>query len=290
MSAEYVASIIFNGLTSGAVYAILALGLTIIFGILNVVNFAHGQLMMTAAYVMVSIVSAHFSYWLALVAVVIGAAVGGTALDMSLFARVRRNPVSGLLISVGLIAILGNIQLQVWGASEYQLQGPVSGTFNIGSLTLSLPGLVVIVATVVCVVLLTWLLRYTEIGRCLRATGQNPEAAALMGIPVERIRHVAFALGTVLAAVAGALIALLLPIAPVLQSSLLITGFIALILGGAGSPMGAVLGGIILGMIQSIGITVFSSEVADIASYVALIVILFLRPGGIVSSHQEATL
>lgn len=290
MDGALIAAVLLNGLASGAVYAIIALGLTFVFGLLHTVNFAHGHLMLTASYVIVSIQAAGGGFWLALLVACAAAAVAGLLLDALLFARVRDKPVNGLLISVGLMAVLANLQHEIWGPTAYRLESPVSGSVSVGFTELSVPKLTVIGATAAVLGLLALLLTRTRVGLATRATGQHSDTALLMGIPVERVRNLAFVISAVLAAVAGALIGFILPIDPVLESSMLITGFIALILGGAGSPAGAVLGGVILGLIQSVGITFFSAELADIASFLLLIAVLYLRPSGIVASRQEVTL
>jgi branched-chain amino acid transport system permease protein len=281
---------IVNGLMLASVYALVALGLTLVFGILDIVNFAQGSLLLLGSYLTFSLVDAGIGYWFALALVVIGVSLLGAALDVSLFARVRAVPVNGLLISIGLIAIFNNVFHEIWGPDVYNLPSPITSVISIGDVRIPTVRVVLIVATIVVLLAVAWFLRSTRTGTALRAVAQQPEAALLMGIRVERCRHAAFGVSAGLAALGGALLAAVFPISPLLGEGPLVKGFIVLIIGGAGSPLGAVLGALILGMAESLGITYWSSGGAEVLAFLLLIVILFLRPSGLVRTTRESTL
>lgn len=279
-----------NGLMLASVYALVALGLTLVFGLLDIVNFAHGQLLLLGAYLTFAVVDAGAPYVVALLVSVVVVSCIGLVLDAALFARVRATPINGLLISIGLIAILVNVIHEIWGPTPRNVPPPVQHVFRVGDVSLSASRLMIIVGTLVVLGALSWFLQRTRAGMALRATAQNAEAAQLMGIAIERTRHASFAVGSGLAALAGSFLAAVFPVEPVLGESPLVKGFIVLIIGGAGSPLGAVLGAVILGFAESFGVTLWSTGTAELLTFVLLIAILFLRPQGLVRVAREATL
>ncbi|MBN9111668.1 MAG: branched-chain amino acid ABC transporter permease [Pseudonocardia sp.] len=290
MSSELFLQALVNGLMLAALYALVALGLTLIFGLLDVVNFAHGQLILLGAYVLSSIVDIGANFWVALPLVVVGLVVLGVVLDMALFARVRDEPINGLLISLGLVAILENAFHVIYGPDLRRVAPPIDAVIDVAGIRISGNRLLVIVVTVFVLVALSYFLRRTRTGKAMRATAEADEAAGLMGIRVERIRHIAFAAGAGLAGLAGVLMATVYPIEPSLGEGPLIMGFAALILGGSRSPLGAVLGAVVIGMVQSFGTTYLSSSLADVLVFAFLILILFWRPQGLLRARLETAL
>ena len=279
-----------NGILLAAIYSIVALGLTLIFGVLDVVNFSHGQLVTLGAYLVYSLVSAHLSFWIAvpIVMVILGAA--GLFMENLTFRPVRGLPINGLLISIGWIAILGSLFSVVWGPSSYNLKSVITGSFTVGPLTISLNQLLVLGVCVVVMLVMTFVLRRTSMGRVLRATAQNREAASLMGVRTRRVDAATFAVGTGLAGLAGGLVANLFPVGPSLGQSYMVYAFVALIVGGAGSAVGAVVGSVIVGLSISLTQTFASTAVASVAPFVVLILVLFIRPQGVFATQHEASL
>jgi branched-chain amino acid transport system permease protein len=290
MDVNLFAQAIVNALMLASVFALVALGLTLVFGILDIVNFAQGQMLVLGAYVTYAMVDGGLSYWLALPLVVIALAVLGAVLDAGLFARVRDTPINGLLISIGLIAVFSNLFHEIWGPEIYNMDRPVTAVLTIGSVRIPASRLLVIGSTIAVLIVVAWFLRYTKAGAATRAVAQVPEAALLMGIPVERYRHIAFAISAGLAGLGGGLLAAVFPVEPNLGDAPLLKGFIVLIIGGAGSPGGAVLGALMLGIAQSFGITYWSSGGAEVLAFVMLIVVLYFRPTGLVRTAGEITL
>ena len=279
-----------NALMLASVYALVALGLTLVFGVLDIVNFAQGHLLLLGAYLAYSFVNEGWSYWVALPVVVVLVGVLGAVLDVGLFARVRSTPINGLLLSIGLIAVLANTIQEAWGPDPHNVPPPVTAVLRLGSVRLPVTRLIVIESTLLVLLGVAWYLRRTRMGTATRAVAQQPEAAALMGIPVERYRHAAVALSAGLAALGGALLAAVFPVTPVLGEAPLVKGFIVLIIGGAGSPLGAVLGALIFGTAESFGITYWSAGGAEALAFVLLIVVLFFRPTGLIRTVRESTL
>lgn len=220
----------------------------------------------------------------------VGLAALGAGLDTTLFARVRDEPINGLLISLGLIAILRNVFHVLYGPDLHRVAAPISSVVEAAGVRVSGTRLAVIGVAFVVLALLSRFLRATPLGKAMRATAENNEAAMLMGIRVERIRHIAFAVGAGLAGLAGVLMAAVYPVEPSLGDAPLIMGFAALILGGSRSPLGAVLGAAVIGMAQSFGITYQSSVFADLTVFGFLILILFWRPQGLIRSRMETAL
>lgn len=281
---------IVNGLLLASLYAMVALGLTLIFGVLDVVNFSHGQLVTLGAYLTYALTSGGTWFWLSVLIAMAALAVLGGAMEFATFRPVRDVSINGLIVSIGWIAIFGNVFAVVWGPNQYNVDAPISGAFRIGEITISRGQLLVFVVGLCVMAALTAMLRATSLGKDLRATAQNREAAVLMGVAVGRVDAMAFALGAALAALAGGLVASLFPVDPGLGSSYMVYAFIALIVGGAGSAVGAVAGSVLVGLSVSVAQTFGSTATANVAPFVVLILVLMIRPQGLVNTTHEASL
>jgi branched-chain amino acid transport system permease protein len=279
-----------NGLLLAALYAIVALGLTLIFGVLDVVNFSHGQLVTVGAYLTYELVHRGVSFWLAVPVTAIALAAVGAVMEATTFRPVRSVPINGLIVSIGWIAIFDNVFSVVWGPNQYNMDSPLAGALRLGDFTLPKGQLLVLVVGLLVMVALTLVLSRTRLGKDLRATAQNREAAILMGISVGRVDATAFALGAGFAALAGGLVASLLPVDPRLGDSYMVYAFIALIVGGAGSAVGAVAGSVVVGLSVSMAQTFGTTAVANVAPFVVLILVLLVRPNGLISTRYEASL
>lgn len=287
---ESLAQALINGVLLAALYAIVALGLTLIFGVLDVINFSHGQLVTLGAYLTYELVTSHLSFYAAVPMVMVGLAVVGLGMNVLTFRPVRSVPINGLLVSIGWVAIFSNIFAQIWGPDHYSMESPLTGSFRMGEVVVSRSQSLVMVAAVAVMVTLAVILQKTQPGRAMRATAQNREAALLMGIHVHRVDAIAFAAGAALAALAGALIANLFPVDPGLGESYMVYAFIALIIGGAGSAVGSVAGSLVVGVAVAMGQTYGTTAVANVAPFAVLILVLLVRPSGLVRTGYEATL
>lgn len=281
---------IVNGLMLGSVYALVALGLTMVFGLLDIVNFAHGQLIVLGGYVAFAVVDAVGSFWLGLAASLVAVSLIGSVLEVSLFRRVSDRPINGLLISIGLIAIIENFVHAIWGPSPRSMDVPIQGVLRIGGVTFAASRISVVFATALILLALAYFLRRTRTGKAMRATAQNPDAASLMGIDVYRIRNLAMIIGAALAAFAGTALGALFAVEPALGESPLIKGFVVLIIGGAGSPAGAVIAGVGLGVAESLTTVHLSTSWATILPLLALVVVLLVKPEGIVAVRGRQAL
>lgn len=279
-----------DGLVLSSLYAIVALGLTLTFGILGVVNFSHGQLITLAAYIGFSLIEGSLGFWVGLVLVIAALFVIGLGMEVLTFAPVSGVPINGLIVSVGWIAILGASIEIFWGPSHRTLESALSGSVEGPDFVLSANSVLVIVAALAVMAALTVLLRVTSLGRSMRATAQNAEAAALLGIRTRRIRAIAFGIGAGLAGMTGVLLANLFPISPGLGESYMVYAFVALVIGGAGSAVGAVVGSLVLGFVISFSQTFGSTVIAETVPFVVLIVVLLIWPTGLLKTDTEASL
>lgn len=282
-----------TGLLLGGLYGAIAVGLSLIFGIIRVVNFAHGAFLMTAMYA---------SYWLwALLGVdpylsilFVGPAfflLGYAAqhiLIRPMFVRERAlvvEPLGVLLLMAGFDLVLSNLALLFFRADYRSVAHPLgSATFPLFSMILSIPRSIVFVLALVLTGGLSWLLTRTELGTAIRSVGQNREAAALCGVNVYRIYNVTFGLGTAALAIAGAAILPFYYVNPTMGSPLAVKSFMVVVLGGLGSVPGALVGGLVLGVVESVAGQFVPATAAVIFSFVLFVVVLFTRPRGLMGT------
>jgi branched-chain amino acid transport system permease protein len=279
-----------NGLLLASIYAIIALGLTLIFGVLDVINFSHGMLVSLGAYLVYELSTRDFPLWLSLPAVMAVLAVGGLLMEVTTFRPVRAIPINGLLVSIGWVAILSNVFDNVWGPNQYNAEPALEGALELGPVTVSRNQVLVLVVSILVMAVLAAGLRYTATGKKLRASAMNREAAMLVGISPRRMDGLAFAIGAGLAGLAGGLLANLFPVDPGLGESYMVFAFVALIVGGAGSAVGAVAGSAVVGLAVSLAQTFGSTAVASVAPFVVLIAVLFFRPSGLFAAPRAVSL
>jgi branched-chain amino acid transport system permease protein len=279
---ELVPQIVVNGLVSGVVYVLIALGLTLVFSILRVINFAHGEFYMLGAYIAYYFsVDLGLNYWAAIPLAVLAGGLLGAAVDQGLLRRVDRELLKTLVLTLGLMLILQGAATFFFGTQEKAIPSPISGVLRSTYLTITEEKLVIVLICIALITGLIVLVHRTKLGRAMRAVTQDRDAAMIQGVNVEGVFAIAFAIGCGLAAAAGALMAIVLPIDPYMGSVPLLKGLTIIILGGMGSVPGAVLGGIILGEIESF-VTFYANPVASQLVFFALIIlILFVRPRGL---------
>jgi branched-chain amino acid transport system permease protein len=270
-----------NGFTLGSLYVLVALSVTIVFGLTGIVNFAVGQMMMLAAYVTLVCVELHLSFWIGVVVAVLAVSAGGVALEKGLFRWTLSNPVNGFIISLGLILILQAFAVRVFGAEDRSIPQPLPHTIKLGGVAMGAQNLVVLcVAIVVMVVFLLWLYR-TRDGRALRAASEDRATAGLMGVPATRLTALAFAVGVGLAAIAGGLAASLSVINPFLGSDYLLKGFVIATVGGLGNLTGAFVAGMLVALIEALSAQYLPVQWTDVYVFAAMMVVLLVRPGGL---------
>ncbi|MDZ7676175.1 MAG: branched-chain amino acid ABC transporter permease [Acidimicrobiales bacterium] len=277
---------LFAGLFLAAIYALAAFGLAIVYGVLHVLNFAHGALLTLSAYLVFELVSSGWSLWPAIAVVTVITAALGVVLELLLFRRVIDRPLSGLIISIGLIGIIDSIVVVEWGPDPRALPTMLEGSVTILGGIIAKDRVLVVAIAIVGLGLAQLAITRTPWGKLLRATAEDREAAALQGVPVLRVRTAAFVAGAGLAAVAGGIIGTTLPVEPALGDNLVLKAFIVIIVGGVGTTGGTLLGAGV-GLAEALSIAYLPTSAAQLAPLAVLIVILLTRPQGIVGTLTE---
>jgi len=276
-----------SGLFLAALYSLAAFGLAIVYGVLDILNFAHGALIVLGAYLAVTFVQNDIPFWIAAPLAVLIIALVGLILQRFLFRRVEQQTIAGLVISIGLIAIANTIISVIWGPDQYSLPRLLGGSVAVGGTQLPQDRLLIIGIAVISLGLAELGIARTGWGKLLRATAEDDQAAALQGIPVARVKTIAFTVGAALAAIAGVLIGTAIPFDPQLGENFLIKAFIIIIIGGAGSTKGALVGAGILGVTEAFGASYLNAAVAQLVPLLVLAAVLFIRPQGVFGRVTE---
>jgi branched-chain amino acid transport system permease protein len=275
---------VFLGLINGSFYAMLSLGLAVIFGMLNVINFAHGALYMTGAFAAYFLLEyAGIGYWPALILAPLIVAAFGIVLEKTMLSRLYRlDHLYGLLLTFGLALIIEGMFQHRYGVSgqPYMTPSALTGGYNLGFMFLpAYRGWVVVASIVICFA--TWyLIERTRLGAYLRAGTENPTLLRAFGINVPLMMTLTYGFGAGLAALAGVLAAPIYSVNPLMGSNLIIVVFAVVVIGGMGSILGAIVSGFALGVIE--GLTkVFYPEASNIVIFVVMAIVLLLKPAGL---------
>lgn len=275
--------VLINGLVVGVVYILIASGLSLIFSIMRIVNFAHGEFYMLGAFgIYYLYAQLHIPFFVSLLVTALAVALLGIIVERLLF-RPFRAPeyhTLNMIISVGLIMLMEGIGFAIFKPVERVVNNPWPGSIEITSVVLPLQRVFIILGGIVIIVCLFAFVRWSKIGAAMRAVAEDEQAAALQGININSTRMTAFAIGCALAAIAGGLMATGIVVHPGIGMAAIFRAFIVVVLGGLGSIAGAALGGIILGLIESFG-TYFIGYWATLISFLLLILILLVRPKGL---------
>ncbi|MGH7309277.1 MAG: branched-chain amino acid ABC transporter permease [Candidatus Rokuibacteriota bacterium] len=279
-----------NGLVLGGTYALLGIGLTLIFGLMNVVNFAHGEFYTLGAYAAFAAVAlSGLPFVPALVvAIAAGVALGG------LTERVLLRPLRGqsidtvMLVMIGLWIAMQNAELLVWGGVAKSIPHPFpTAPLTLGPVSIAPLRVFVLAAALALILGAHLVVHRTRLGRAMRATFQDPDTAALMGVRIGRIHTATFALGSGLAAAAGALLGPIFLAYPAMGDLAALKAFSVVILGGLGNVAGATLGGVLLGVAEELGAGYVSSGYRDAVGFVIIILVLLLRPSGLLARAER---
>ena len=277
-----------NGISLGSIYAIIALGYTMVYGIAKMLNFAHGDVIMMGAY----IAFCALQYWnmpplVSLVVAMVACTVMGVVIEGLAYRPLRQAASLAVLITaIGMSYLLQNLALMIWGANPKSFPSsminiPTISLFG-GELKIAGATLVTIVANIIIMVALTFFTSKTKMGKAMRCVSEDRGAAALMGINVNQTISITFAIGSALAAVAGILLCSSYPtLQPTTGSMPGIKAFTAAVFGGIGSIPGAMLGGLLLGVIEIFGKAYISTELGDAIVFAVLIVVLLVKPTGL---------
>lgn len=272
------------GLTAGCIYVLMAVGLNMIFGVMKIVNFAHGEIMMLGAFSSFWIwtltgLNPYFVMFISML--VIG--VFGVVIERLGFRKVMgTGKLNEIFLSLGLIYILQNMAVKLWSDDIRKVNSNYSSaTLDLGMLNITYDRLIAIAFTALLLIGLYLFLTKTDLGRALRATSQNHEAAMLMGVNVNHIYMLSFGIGAALAAAAGTVYGILSPFNPYMGTIPGIMAFVVIIIGGLGSIPGAVIAGLALGLVQNFTIFYFGGAWKEAVAFVLLIIVLIFRPTGL---------
>jgi branched-chain amino acid transport system permease protein len=274
-----------NGVVLGTIYALIALGLTLIFSIMRVVNFAHGQMYMLGGFVVYyATVVYGINYFVALVAAIVLVGVVGALFEVLLFRRVLRiakREENSMLLAMGTALLLENLALVTFGEKQRGVPPVVEGVFEIGDAYLPASRLLVMGLAALMIVGLLLFVQYTRPGRALRAIAQDKEVTSLQGVNINRMSMLGFALGAALAGGAGGLLVTVFAVNAGMGTAVSVKAFLMIMIGGAGVTAGAILGAFTLGFAEAVGYEVFPGSLTYLIIFVAIIVFLAIRPQGI---------
>jgi branched-chain amino acid transport system permease protein len=278
------------GVATGCIYILLATGLNIIFGVMKLVNFAHGQLLMIGAYIAFTVATVSgLNAYLAILVAMGAVALIGVGLERFTFRKVLgTDKLNEIFVSLGLIYVFENAATLLWGNTTRQIPSPLQGLqLSLGQIAISYDRLSAILIVVVILVALFLLLKKTKIGLAMRATSQKSNASMLMGVNIEKVYIFTFALGAALAGAAGALYGIIFPFNPSIGALPTIKAFAIIIIGGLGSLPGAVIGGLLYGIAENTAVYFLGGIWQDAIAFALLIIVLVIRPTGLFGEKGE---
>lgn len=279
-----------NGLRSGSIYALIALGYTMVYGIAKMINFAHGDIIMVGAYSLyVTIGVLKLPVVLGVIITIVVCALLGVLIEKVAYKPLRKAPSLAVLITaIGISFLLQSLALLIFDAKPIAFKSIVTlKAVTIGGITISGVTIVTLGVTFVCMVLLTLFINKTKAGSAMRAVSEDKAAAQLMGINVNKTISMTFAIGSALAAIAGIMfVCQYQSMKPTLGALPGIKAFVAAVLGGIGSIPGAMIGGLLLGLIESISKAYISSELADAIVFGVLVLVLLVKPSGLLGKNR----
>ncbi|OIO36781.1 MAG: branched-chain amino acid ABC transporter permease [Candidatus Omnitrophica bacterium CG1_02_46_14] len=276
------------------VYALIALGYTMVYGVIQLINFAHGEVFMVGAYLSLTVITLTFFIWpgapfgvvlvLMIVCAMFCAALLGAAIERFAYKPLRGSPqLTTLITSIGVSFFLQNAVMLLYGSKEQSLPEIIPNIqFHCYQVSFSLIQLVIFATSIGLMLFLTWFVKNTKLGKAMRASAENPEAAQLVGISVNRIIRVTFMMGSSLAAVGGALFGMYYGSINFHDGYLAgLKAFTAAVFGGIGSIPGAMVGGALLGIFEGLGAGYISSEWKDVFAFILLGIVLICKPSGL---------
>ena len=278
-----------NAAYAASYMALIAVGLVLIFGVMGVINFAHGELYMAGAYAIVYLYAGMQVPFLVAVAIgLVFVGLLGILMEWSMFRPLRDNPLGGLIASIGFLLVLQSSAVMLFGVRAQNVPAVSRERLDVAGAVLTVDRFMVIAATVVLLSALWAFLRFTRFGRALRAVSQDREAAALQGISINQTARWAMFIGAALAGVAGALTAPLVPVTPYMGHAVIVTAFIIIIVGGIGSLEGAVIAAVAYALIHTVVTTFVDGVVANIVGLLLMLAVLIVRPQGLFGAKERA--
>lgn len=282
MNADALVQSILNGLVSGGIYILVAIGMTLVLSITRIIQLAHGEIYMLGAYCvyyLCAVFGIHFFLALIISMLLVGGL--GIILERFFFRPVRGNEIRSLIVGVGLMLVFQNFVLVTAGGSAKPIESPFVGVLRVFGVTIPWERLAVVFLGLFLVSALLVFINRTRIGQAMVAISEDRDVAILQGINIDRISAIAMFLGCALAAVAGALVGSMLSVSPFMGNFALMKGIAVIILGGLGSIAGAIIGGFILGLIDGLIPAFLNTHIAGLIGFGIIILILLWRPEGI---------
>ncbi|HYB21527.1 MAG TPA: branched-chain amino acid ABC transporter permease [Thermodesulfobacteriota bacterium] len=273
-----------NGIVLGSTYGLMAIGLTILFGILNIINLAHGEIYMLGAFVAYFLVVLWgVNFFFALVVATLAMGLVGVVAERLVFRPLRdKDEINYFIVSVGLLTFLENLGLLFWGPEPRSMALPqASQTIRIGEVIITVQRLYTVLIAVGVIIGLHFFIKHSRMGKAMRAMEQDREAALTVGVEIDEVSSFTFFLGSALAGTAGALMGSLFIVNPVMGFGPLLKAFVIVIFGGLGSVLGAIVGGLILGMTEVLASSYISSAYQDAFAFLILILVLSFKPTGL---------
>ena len=282
-----IGQVVISGILAGTLYAMVALGLALIFGVMRIINVAHGPLLMLGAYTTYFLYSSlHLNPYLTVPLSMVVLFVVGLALERTLVFRVVGAPeLSSLLLTFGISIALVNAS-QLAFTSDLRSVEYLTGSWLLGPFALSKSRVVAFIFAAGLTAAAFLFLKYTRVGKAIRATSQSREVAMVCGIDVHAIHRLTFGLASALAAAGGALIAVIVAIQPEMGQIWTFKSFLVIVLGGAGNYPGALLGGMLLGLVEQLAALFLTSQLSEAVAYVLLVLVLLVRPSGLLGGRQ----
>ncbi len=296
MSIDVLLQQIVNGLVVGSVYALVALGYTMVYGILQLINFAHGEIVMigaltalvTANALLAAGVSPVFALVIAIAVAMVVCAVTGVVVERLAYRPLRNAPrLAPLITAIGVSILLQQLAVLIWGRNYFSFPELISkAPIAVGAVTITLNEIIIFLASLSLMAGLLWLVHRTRIGTAMRATAENQKVAGLMGIDINRIIAFTFAIGSALGAIAGVMVASNYGQAHYFMGFMLgLKAFTAAVMGGIGNLWGAMVGGLILGLVENVGLIFVRGDYKDIFAFIVLVLVLIFRPQGLIGER-----
>jgi len=290
-----VLSLLIQGILIGAIYGLIALGLTLIFGIMRVINFAHGTLLMVSMFIsFMCVTKLGMNPYLTLVVVVPAMFCIGYLINAGLIQRVLnkesdvREPIGALVLTFGLSVLIENVFLAIFGPNYHSVTTSFSNeTLEMGSVIVALPKLYAFILATVVAIIFYLFLHKSELGRIIRAVGQSRNTALLMGVNVPHVFNIAFGIGLAVLGTAGVALIPFYNVHPSIGSIFGIKAFLTVLLGGLGSIPGALLGGLLIGIVESLCTMWVPSTLSSVVVLYAFLLFLFIRPSGLFGSRHD---
>ena len=280
---------VLNGLTNGSLYALMAVGVTMVYKSLGMLNFSHGDIMMIGTFIVLTLIKAGIPLLASIFIGVIATAAIGFLLERLILRRVEFSSFTNLLIAtVGVSYILRNGAMVIFGTNPQRFPSLFSQVpITIAGFKVSPQSIGIILVSLALIVALHLFFTKVKVGKCMELASSNAQSAAMMGINVSHMRFLTFGISAGLACIAGALIAPLTYARPDMSATIGLKAFAAAILGGIGNLWGALLGGIILGVVEALGAGYISSAYRDAFSFIVLFLVLFIKPTGLLNRKIE---